>query len=139
MEPIADLSMLRQILAGLKAKGLVVSLTPEGRGHVVAHTLYPAREMEQLQAQYRQAAHSIRPEAYEPIWPEMPSLAGGQPVGMPPGNQTGFVPSGLQTLQAQVTELCRQVTQLRQQIETLAQKTQHHEETLAWLRKELGC
>jgi|YNPBryunderm2012_1023409.scaffolds.fasta_scaffold00590_11 hypothetical protein len=138
MEPIADLSMLRQILAGLKAKGLVVSLTPEGRGHVVAHTLYPAREMEQLQAQYRQAAHSIRPEAYEPIWPEMPSLAGGQPVGMPPGNQTGFVPSGLQTLQAQVTELCRQVTQLRQQIETLAQKTQHHEETLAWLRKELG-
>src|SRR5262245_62757548 len=39
MEPIADLAALRPILASLKQKGLVVSVTPEGRGHVLTHAL----------------------------------------------------------------------------------------------------
>ena len=143
MEPIADLSMLRQILAGLKAKGLVVSLTPEGRGHVVAHTLYPAREMERLQAEYRQAAQSLRPEAFEPSSPDMGSAVPtvGQAAGPGPDSQPrgSFSSWESASLQAQISELRHQLVQLRQQIETLAQKTQHHEETLAWLRKELGC
>jgi len=142
MEPIPDLPTLRQILATLKAKGLVVSLTPEGRGHVVAHTLYSPREMERLQAQYQQAVQPLLAEAFEPTSAEMASVAQAdpQPVGMSPGNQTRFVSSssGVDFLLPQVTELCQQLAQLRQQIETLAQKTQQHEETLAWLRKELG-
>lgn len=48
MDPIADLPALRSILQSLQAKGLVVSLSPPGRGHVVAHTLYEPREMEKL-------------------------------------------------------------------------------------------
>jgi uncharacterized protein YceH (UPF0502 family) len=52
MEPIADLAALRPVLDSLKAKGLIVSLTAEGRGHVVAHALYKPREMETLQAKY---------------------------------------------------------------------------------------
>src|SRR6185295_3657374 len=40
MEAIADLNALRPVLQSLRAKGLVISLSPEGRGHIVSHALY---------------------------------------------------------------------------------------------------
>jgi len=52
MEPIADLAALRPILDSLKSKGLVIPLTPEGRGHVVAHALYPEAESQQVKAHH---------------------------------------------------------------------------------------
>ncbi len=52
MEPIADLTALRPVLQSLRAKGLVVSLTGEGRGHIVTHALYEPREMERLRAEH---------------------------------------------------------------------------------------
>lgn len=52
MDPIPDLTALRPILDSLQAKGLVVSLTPPGRGHVVTHALYPPKEMEKLKAEF---------------------------------------------------------------------------------------
>ena len=52
MEPIAGLAELRPILDSLRSKGLVISLTPEGRGHVVSHALYQPGELEKLRAQY---------------------------------------------------------------------------------------
>ena len=45
MDPIDDLGALRPVLASLKEKGLVLSLTPEGRGHMVTHALYEPREL----------------------------------------------------------------------------------------------
>ena len=56
MEPIPDLGALRPVLASLKAKGLVIPLTPEGRGHVLTHGLYPPRELEHLRAQFSQGS-----------------------------------------------------------------------------------
>jgi hypothetical protein len=53
MEPIADLAALQPLLESLRAKGLLVSLTPEGRGQVVTHALYTPREMESLRAKYQ--------------------------------------------------------------------------------------
>jgi uncharacterized protein len=52
MEPIADLTALRPVLQSLREKSLIVSLTPEGRGHVITHALYQPRELEKLQAQF---------------------------------------------------------------------------------------
>ncbi len=52
MEVIADLTTLRSVLEGLKARGLVIPLTPEGRGHMITHGLYEPRELERLRAQY---------------------------------------------------------------------------------------
>lgn len=52
MESIPDLSALRPVVASLTAKGLVVALTPEGRGCVVTHTLYLPQELEKLRKQY---------------------------------------------------------------------------------------
>lgn len=51
MEPIPDLAALRPVLASLKSKNLILSLTPEGRGHVLTHALYEPRELEKLRAE----------------------------------------------------------------------------------------
>ncbi|XZE21568.1 YceH family protein [Pirellulaceae bacterium SH449] len=48
MEPISDLSVLQEIFDGLKQRGLVVALTPPGRGQIVSHNLYPEWELEKL-------------------------------------------------------------------------------------------
>lgn len=48
MEPIKDLEALRPVLDSLEAKRLVFYLTPAGRGAVVTHALYQARELEKL-------------------------------------------------------------------------------------------
>jgi uncharacterized protein YceH (UPF0502 family) len=61
MEPIPDQAMLKNILDALKAKKLVVSLSPEGRGHVVSHGLYKPREMEILHAKYSGASYTGSP------------------------------------------------------------------------------
>jgi uncharacterized protein len=52
MEPIADLTTLRNTLNSLQGKNLIVSLTSQGRGHVVTHNLYEPREMEKLRREY---------------------------------------------------------------------------------------
>jgi uncharacterized protein YceH (UPF0502 family) len=51
MADIPDLAALRPVLESLKAKGLVISLTPQGRGHVVTHGLYEPRELEKQRAE----------------------------------------------------------------------------------------
>lgn len=63
MEPIADLSALRPIVASLKQKGLIVPLSPEGRGHVLTHALYEPREMEKLRAEFQATAGRAHPPA----------------------------------------------------------------------------
>src|SRR5437764_6680446 len=44
MEPIADLATLKPVVDSLIHKGLMVELTPPGRGQVVSHSLYKERE-----------------------------------------------------------------------------------------------
>jgi uncharacterized protein YceH (UPF0502 family) len=48
MEPIKDLSDLQPTLDSLQAKGLILYLTPPGRGSVVTHALYLDREMDKV-------------------------------------------------------------------------------------------
>lgn len=52
MEPIADLTALKPVVEQLMAKGLVVGLSPEGRGQVVTHTLHPPQEMADLRNRF---------------------------------------------------------------------------------------
>lgn len=56
MAPIPDLGALWPIMKSLQDKQLVVTLTQEGRGQVVTHGLYTAREMENLRQQYGAAS-----------------------------------------------------------------------------------
>jgi len=50
MEPIADLGALTPLLDSLEVKGLVVALTPSGRGQMVTHHLYKPAELERVRA-----------------------------------------------------------------------------------------
>lgn len=58
MASLPDLGALHTVLDDLKARGLVVALTPPGRrrGVVVAHTLYPPEELERLRHSFASAA-----------------------------------------------------------------------------------
>ncbi len=47
-EPIADLPTLQGILDALIARGLVVPLTPAGRGQLITHNLYLPEELSRL-------------------------------------------------------------------------------------------
>lgn len=54
MASIANVDELRPVLQRLHEKGLIQYLTPEGRGQVVADTLYPPETLEELKTQYAQ-------------------------------------------------------------------------------------
>ena len=51
-EPIADLPALNEILRSLMAKGLVIALTPAGRGQVFSHNLYQPEELTKLKNKF---------------------------------------------------------------------------------------
>jgi len=76
MEAIADVAALRPVLLSLKAKGLVISLTSDGRGHVVTHALYEERELEKLRAEY----HTTGGEAIRPTVPSSPRVPDPPPA-----------------------------------------------------------
>lgn len=96
MEPIEDVTALKAVVDGLVARGLMLELTPPGRGQIVSHALYPAAEREQLIAQPvgAQASHA--------------------------GSVSAEVPSGGSgALEAEFAELRAEVAELRDRIETL--------------------
>lgn len=58
MEPIADLAALVPIVDKLVQRGLMIELTPPGRGQVVSHNLYPREELLEVRAQVAGSASS---------------------------------------------------------------------------------
>jgi uncharacterized protein YceH (UPF0502 family) len=105
MDPIPDLSVLRELLRSLSAKGLVVSLTPEGRGHVVTHALYEPRELEKLRSEHADRAAS---EA-EP--PPSASVRSSNPLSEPP--------AAMAQLRAELEEVRDEVARLRKDVDAL--------------------
>lgn len=51
METISDLNQLRQLIDSLIKQGLMIELTPAGRGQIVSHNLYQPDELKKVQAQ----------------------------------------------------------------------------------------
>lgn len=52
MEKIAGISELRPIVDSLYGKGMIVYLTPPGRGCVITHSLYQPQELEKLRTEH---------------------------------------------------------------------------------------
>src|SRR3954471_819406 len=52
MEPIADMTSLKPVVDSLVTKGLMIELTPPGRGQIVSHNLYKERELNELKARF---------------------------------------------------------------------------------------
>ena len=146
MEPIRDLAALRPVTASLKAKGLVVSLTPEGRGHVVSHALYEPCELEAVRARYAivGAAQSPAPGDAAPSpapgagTPSTASAYVASPVTAPAAGSEGVDLEVAEALKRQMGELRSQVAQLRSDIEDLTNVVQRTEDEFRRLRDELG-
>ena len=151
MEPIRDLAALQPILDSLISKGLVAALTPQGRGQVVAHSLYKPRELEALKAQYGAGAatgapvagmateedfaqraaqapesQSPRPQATAPL-PAQPSAPASAPD-----------PAAIEALQREIGELRAQVAQLRSDVEDLSARQGRTDDELRDFRDALG-
>src|SRR6185503_5381069 len=62
MEPIEDLAALEPLVKALLGRGLMIELTPSGRGQVVSHNLYKQPELVALRAKYANHDPSVDPE-----------------------------------------------------------------------------
>lgn len=130
MEPIADLNALREILNSLRAKRLVIDLTPPGRGQIISHGLYEADELDRLKERLGAGGY----EAPPPTAPRaaMPASANHQsaPTSAPaPSNEKNT--AELQSLRAELAEL-------RQELQDLAEMIRRQEQMIGDLRSSLG-
>ncbi|HEV3137079.1 MAG TPA: DUF480 domain-containing protein [Pirellulales bacterium] len=130
MDPIPELNVLRPVLASLKNKGLIVSLTPEGRGHALTHALYEPRELEKVRAEFNSAspAQEVR-DAEVHRSPTVRSNSGPPaPTTNAPGMQprhvsadtVPYAPDGaVDDLRRQLEEVRAEVANLRKDIDDL--------------------
>lgn len=119
MEPITGLDQLRPILTSLESKGLLVSLTPSGRGHVVTHALYQPAELEKLKAQYQHGA----PQS--------------QPHSSPVTQTAGAVAS--EALMHEVKSLRNELAALRADVDALRSRVDETNQSLAHLQDALDA
>lgn len=144
MEPISDLAALRPVLESLKSKGLVIPLTPEGRGHVVAHALYQPRELENVKARYGQAVASGPSAAADVAERTLPA---GEPFPQAPVSQQAARPVEPAPVEAELVaalrrdldELRSQLTQLRSDVEEVSNRQDRTAQEVRELRDVLGA
>ncbi len=109
MESIADLNTLKPIIQSLVVKGLVVELTPAGRGQVVTHALYSEPELNQLRAHF---AGGAPPQESAPRSPSSAPATLASATAAPEIDKYDFV-----ALQVEVAELRELVEQLRSDLD----------------------
>ncbi len=130
MAKIPDVQSLTPILQSLIEKGLVIALTPSGRGQIVTHTLYEPRELAALQASYNSGENAL-PTNHESATntastsarvsltekPELPaSTTSTTTPSEPPSTATG---SELTELRAEINELREEMVRMKREIEDL--------------------
>jgi len=138
MEPIADLAALRAICDSLKHKGLIVYLTPEGRGQIVTHALYPPRELENIRARYAAGRVGVLDQRVQPPTEVRPAAfiapSGTQPSVSPTEPLAGSGTAGGTELHQQLAEISGTVEQLRQQLQQLAERVDKLEKDVQVLK-----
>jgi uncharacterized protein YceH (UPF0502 family) len=138
MEPIADLGALRAVLDSLRTKGLVISLSPEGRGHVVTHALYPPRELDRLKNDF-QRVHGAEMAAATPPEPSPAPRPVAQAVAASPNvSPSPPMTSDVSDLRRKVEELNSQLTALREEVRELREITDSQRREVEDLRSALG-
>lgn len=127
MEPIKDLGELRPVLDSLALKGLVIYLTPPGRGAMVTHALYREQELEKVR---REAAALAPPDSADD------RQTGSSPVTA----RVGQTPSPTPTI-APDAGLAAEVARLRDEIAAMksefAASVAEFESTTTQLREQL--
>ncbi|MGA2799269.1 MAG: DUF480 domain-containing protein [Thermoguttaceae bacterium] len=140
MDPIQDLASLKSILDALKSKGLVISLTPEGRGHVVSHALYKPRELEALKIKYSNAAEpkaAYRDEYADDAPSPRPKVSA---IAVPGGVIISTDNPGnlILAIQREIESLRTELTQLHSELETVAADQHRLADELRNLKDSLG-
>lgn len=140
MDPIDDLNALRELLTSLNTKGLVIPLTPEGRGQVFTHGLFLQRELDHQKTQYSQQSVAPSPVKYEAHLEPHPSTPQRQPVTPGASRPTPLANSSgdLELLQQTVEELRSQVNQQQQEINELTGGLRRVENEFQDMRRALG-
>ncbi len=136
MEPIADLQALRAVLNSLKAKGLIIALSAEGRGHVVTHALYPPRELERLKSDFQRvhgADLNISPEPVVQVRSPPPAIA-VQPFAPSPAAAT----DGIAELRREIADMKNQLSILRDDLAAVRSQCDAQQSELEELRRALG-
>jgi len=106
MEPIADLAALKPIVDGLVERGLMIALTPAGRGQIVTHNLHPEAELAELRTRAGRGAPP--PVAAAPAgYPEPQVMASSAPSA---------APGEVEALRAEVAELRARIEELERRL-----------------------
>lgn len=112
MEPIQDIGQLRPIIDSLRQKGLLILLTPAGRGCIVTHALYQPQELAKLRAEYGNApVDQSPPRATAPV---------ATPAATPPPSPEAPASNekGSQAIREELLSLRQELTDTRQQLES---------------------
>lgn len=136
MEEISDLSKLREILDRLKAKNLVVSLTREGRGHVVTHNLYRPEELEKLRRQHPDTGPEPEPAAREREPAQYRADAPHRAEAAPASAATD---GALAALEAEVAQLRQEAAAARESIDSLHAEIEKCRDEIRDLREAIGA
>ena len=126
MEPIADLNALKPVLDSLIEKGLVVSLTPEGRGQIVTHNLYEPHEMRHLQTKVGSMAAAAADEERSANSPPSSAPVASRPTASAPVAAPTAGPDNSELLE-RIDDLELQVARLQEIIQQLDARLTHIE------------
>jgi hypothetical protein len=142
MEPIKDVGALQPIVDSLRQKGLLIYLSPAGRGGVVTHNLYQPQELVKLRAEHggdgtsgleapssaaapsrNDAPHSAPPPSSPPMMsrdPHSPPTTNApRPGGPSSATSATAVESGeVESLRSELVALRREVVEVREEAET---------------------
>jgi hypothetical protein len=128
MEPIADLAALKPIVESLVGRGLMIELTPPGRGQLVTHNLYLPEELAELKSQVAGHAPRATSSAEEE---EGPALAVAPPAGRPAAPPRAAVESSPHAAPSgAVAELSARVSELREELARLRERVSYLESRL---------
>jgi uncharacterized protein len=136
MEPLADLAALRVVLDSLRAKGLVISLTSEGRGQAVTHALYKPREIESLKGKYLAGGPvgSTEEEGGDATPPASAGPASPPRVVSTPSAEG----TDLGAIRRELSALRQQVAQFQQELNELRDAQSQTADELRTLKESLG-
>ena len=146
MEPIADIGALQPIVDSLRHKGLLILLSPPGRGAVVTHNLYQPQELAKVQAEHAGEGADMsqdHPPSRAPSPPSTPVMSRDPHSPPPTYRADGPKPAAptaadngeLDELRGELATLKREFAELREQSESTASDLRRELEDL---KSQLG-
>ena len=117
MDSIADVAALRPIIQSLTTKGLVISLTAEGRGQLVTHALFLPEEFEKIKQTLSAEISTVTPSA--PPAPSAAPTASAASVTVSSAPPTPTAISEKISDSAEIGELRRELDELKSEVARL--------------------